>query len=104
MSTADLDTTELPKFDAVKARVADPGVLKWLGKLEAWCAHAIAEQARLNKSIEDRNGTIEDFERAAAEQGKLEDFIERIGQRIADTERGIYTLDETADWLRRENR
>lgn len=106
MSAPDVDTTEVPKFDKLRPHLGGvkPGVIAWIDKLQAWCEEAVREQERLEKNVDEGRDTIDDLERAAAEQEKLEDVIERIEQRIEDTVRGIYSLDETADWLRRENR
>lgn len=100
------DTTEVPKFDKLRPYLGNvsAGVVAWIDKLQAWCEEAVREQERLDKRNAERKDMIDDLERAAAEQGKLEDVIERIEQRIEDTVRGIYTLDETAEWLRRESR
>lgn len=96
------DTLEMPKFEGAMAKVVnDPAVLKWLTKLQVWCREAILQQERQDRTIDDHQDAISDLERAAQEQRDLEDAIDRIRERMDDTVRGIYTLDETADWLRR---
>lgn len=102
MSAPDVET--VPNFDAVRARIEAPSVLRWLAKLEEWCKLSVEERDRLEKSAERLDDEKEDLERALAEKRDAEEFLEQITQRIEDTERGIYTLQETADWLRRENR
>lgn len=101
-----VDTEEVPKFDALRPHLGGvaPGVVKWIDKLQRWCEAAVRAQERLGKQIKDRDDQIHDLQREATDQRDWEDFMRRVGDRIADTERGIYTLDETADWLRRETR
>lgn len=104
MSEPDVET--VPQFDKLRPHLTGvrQGVISWVDKLQAWCEAAVREHEQLNKRVDDLTHMIEAHERAAAEQRDMEGVVERIEQRLEDTERGIYTLEETMDWLRRENR
>lgn len=98
MTTAETpDITTVPKFDAVRARVRDEGVLSWLTKLQAWCEEAVAEQERAGKKLEQVADELEDVRQELVAKADVESLLERLD----DTERGIFSMDETLDWIRR---
>lgn len=105
MSTSDIDVSEVPNFTVVRTRIPHQSPVQgWLNKLQTWCEGSVKDRARLERNASDLNDRISDLEQEASKQRDAEDFIERIEERLSDTERGIYTLHETMDWLRRENR
>lgn len=95
----DVNITKLPNFDAVRGhlRVDQQGVQAWIDKLEEWCKLSLADRESLQGEVEGAERKLTNAEAAA-------DTLRDLEQRLADTERGIFTVDETLDWLRRELR
>lgn len=106
MSAPDVDVEKVPQFDKLRPHLTGvrPGVISWVDKLQAWCEAAAERIGELDKDVDRLQDLIVDHERAAEKQRDLEGAVERIEQRLEDTVRGIYTLEETMDWLRRGNR
>lgn len=107
MSAPEVDVSKLPNFEAFRQQLGTAPrdkIVAWVDKLEKWCRRAhekVEEEQGHNNDLYSEN---ERMHQELTKQRDAESMIGTIEQRLEDTQRGIFTWDETADWLRRGNR
>lgn len=98
---------EMPAFDSLREYLNDnpkrDAVLKWLDKLEEWCADRLTESASDDKKMTEYSDKIDKLEEelAGMRDDRLE--LESLEEQLEDVVRGLRTLEDVLDENRRRH-
>lgn len=96
-----VNVDKLPNFDAVRALIGDPRVLRWLDRLKRWCEFSMDEREAEQSANADYMTANENMAHELANQRDAEQLLAEVRERLADTRRGMYDWEQTLDWIER---